>query len=75
MLSLLTSSTQNKLFSIENKANDHTQQITLSTMKNKILPTCLQGNFRDSFGQFNNMSYVVSGAERVKSANLPSLSH
>ena len=27
MLSLLMSSTQNKLFGIENKANDHTQQI------------------------------------------------
>ena len=28
----------------------------LSKMKNKILPTCLQGNYRDSLGEFNNTS-------------------
>ena len=25
-------------------------------MKNKILPTCVQGNYRDSLGEFSNMS-------------------
>ena len=29
----------------------------LSKMKNKILPICLQGNYRDSLGGFNN-NYV-----------------
>ena len=37
---------------------------TLSKMKNKILPTCLQGNYRDSLGEFSNTSYGVFGAER-----------
>ena len=39
----------------------------LSKMKNKILPTCLQGNYRDSLGEFNNtrMSYGMFRAERV----------
>ena len=27
----------------------------LSKMKNKILPTCLQGNYRDSLGEFSNI--------------------
>ena len=35
-------------------------------MKNQILPTCLQGNHRDSLGEFSNTSYGVIGAERVK---------
>ena len=34
-------------------------------VKNKILPTCLQGNYRGSLGEFKNTSYVF-GAERVK---------
>ena len=29
-------------------------------MKNEILPTCLQGNYGDSLGEFNNTSYDVS---------------
>ena len=36
----------------------------LSKMKNKILLTCLQGNYRDSLGEFSNMSYGVFMAER-----------
>ena len=35
-------------------------------MKNKILQTCLQGNYRDSLGEFSNTSYGVFGAERVQ---------
>ena len=38
----------------------------LSKMKNKILPTCLKGNYTDSLGEFSNTSYGVFGAERVK---------
>ena len=34
-------------------------------MKNKILPICLQGNYGDSLGEFNNMSYGVFEVERV----------
>ena len=37
----------------------------LSKMKNKILPTCLQGNYEDSLGEFGNTSYGVVGTERV----------
>ena len=40
--------------------------INLSKMKNEIPPTCLQENFRDSFGEFSNMSYGVVRAEKVK---------
>ena len=35
-------------------------------MKNKILTTCLQGNYRGSLGEFNNTSCDMFGAERVK---------
>ena len=35
-----------------------------SKMKSKILPTCLQRNYRDSLGEFGNRSYGVFGAER-----------
>ena len=38
----------------------------LSKMKHKILPTCLQGNSRDSLGEFSNTSHGVCRAERVK---------
>ena len=38
----------------------------ISKMKNKILPTSLRGNFRDSLGEFSNVSYGMFGAERVK---------
>ena len=38
----------------------------LSEMKNKILPTCLQGNYRDSLGEFSNTSYGVCWAEKVE---------
>ena len=31
----------------------------LPKMKNKILPTCLQGNYRDSLVEFNNTSHGV----------------
>ena len=37
----------------------------LSKMKNKSLPTCLQGNSEDSLGEFSNTLYGVVGAERV----------
>ena len=33
----------------------------LSQMKNKILPTCLQANYRDSLGEFSNTEYGVLG--------------
>ena len=35
-------------------------------MKNKILPTCLQGNYGDSLGEFSNTSYGAFEAERVE---------
>ena len=35
----------------------------LSKMKIKILPTCLQGNYSDSLGEFSKASYGVFGAE------------
>ena len=38
----------------------------LSKMRNKALPTSLQGNYGDSLGEFNNASYGVIGAMRVK---------
>ena len=38
----------------------------LSKMKNKFLPTCLQGNYRDSLGEFSNTSYGMLEAERVE---------
>ena len=38
----------------------------LSKMKNKILPTCLQGDNGDSLGEFSNISSGIVGAERVK---------
>ena len=38
----------------------------LSKMKSRILPNCLQGNYRDSLGEFSNTSYGVFEAERVK---------
>ena len=34
-------------------------------IENKILPSCLQGNYRDSLGEFSNTSYGVFGAESV----------
>ena len=37
----------------------------LSKMKNKTLPTFLQGNYRESSGEFSNTSHGVFGAERV----------
>ena len=37
----------------------------LSEMKNKILPTCSQGNYRDSLGEFSNTSHGVFEAERI----------
>ena len=40
----------------------------LSTMKSKILTACLQGNYRDSLGEFNSTLCVVFGAERNKVA-------
>ena len=39
---------------------------SISKMENKILPTCLEGNYRDSLGEFSKTSYSVFGAERVK---------
>ena len=38
----------------------------LSELKNKILPTSLQGNYGDSLGEFSNISNGIVGAERVK---------
>ena len=42
------------------------KQNNFSKMKNKILPTCLQGKYRGSLGEFSNTSYGVLGAEKVK---------
>ena len=38
----------------------------LSKMKNNLVPTCLQRNYRDSLGEFSNTSYGVFGADTVK---------
>ena len=38
----------------------------LFKMKKKILPTCLQENFKDSLGELSNTSYGVFWSERVK---------
>ena len=35
-------------------------------MKNKILPTRLQGNYRNSLGGFSNTSHGLFAAERVR---------
>ena len=35
-------------------------------MKNKILPTCLQGNYGDSLGELSKMSYGIAGAKNVQ---------
>ena len=37
----------------------------LSKMKNKILPTCLLGNYRHSLGEFSNTTYGMFRTERV----------
>ena len=38
----------------------------LAKMKNKIVPTCLQRNYRYSLGEFSNTSYGVFGATGLK---------
>ena len=38
----------------------------LSKLKNKLLPTSLQGNNRDSLGEFSSTSYGEFAAESVK---------
>ena len=43
----------------------------VSKMKNKIFPTCLQGNYGNSLGEFSNTSYGVVGAERVNIHSRP----
>ena len=43
--------------------------INLSKMTNKIFPTCFQGNYRDSLGEFSNTSYGVFAADGVKLKN------
>ena len=40
--------------------------INLSKMKNKILPTCLQGNYRDRSREFRSTEYGVFGPEMFK---------
>ena len=42
----------------------------LAKIKNKILPISLQGNNRDSQGEFSNTSYGVLRAERVKHSEI-----
>ena len=37
----------------------------LPKMKNNILQTCLQMDYRDSLGEFSNASYAIFGVERV----------
>ena len=34
-----------------------------SKVKNKVLPICLQGNYRDSLGEFSNMLYRTACLE------------
>ena len=41
-------------------------QSNSSKMNNKILPICLQGNYRDRLGEFSYTSYGVFGAESFK---------
>ena len=38
----------------------------LSKIKDKILPTCFQGNYRDSLGEFSNTSSGMFGSKSVK---------
>ena len=38
---------------------------TFFNMKNKILPTFLQGNYRDNLGEFSNTPYSVFEAQIV----------
>ena len=47
-----------------------TMHSNLSKIKNKILQTCLQGNYRDSLGEFSNTSNGVFGAEMVNYENI-----
>ena len=37
----------------------------VSNMKNKVLPTFLQGKCRDSLGEFSNTSYGVLGVNKT----------
>ena len=39
---------------------------SLSEMKSKIVPTCLQGCYGDSLGEFSSKSYGLFEAERAK---------
>ena len=48
------------------------KQSNVSKIKDKILPTCLQGNYRHSLGEFSNMSRGVFGAERHNPHIFPS---
>ena len=41
----------------------------LSKVKSTVITTCLQGNYRDSLGEFSTMSYGVSRAESVRVMN------
>ena len=52
-------------------------QNNLSKMKNKIFLTCLQGNYRDSLGEFGNMSVclVLRGLRAVIYPTLECLLH
>ena len=44
--------------------DDHTQYMyNLSEMKNKILPICLQVNYKDSLGELSITSWHVVGRE------------
>ena len=43
-----------------------TQNKLFGEMKNKILPICLQRNYRESVGEFNSTSFSVLEAEKVK---------
>ena len=64
MQNLLTLSTQNKLFSNENRANNHAQQLIYVEKQNSR--NLLQGNYTDTLGEFSNMPYDVVGTEKVK---------
>ena len=46
----------------------------LSRMKIKIILTSLQGNYRDSLGEFGNISYGIIRADKVKREKAVALS-
>ena len=44
----------------------HIETKLVSRIKTIILPTCLEGNYRNSLGELSNTSYGMCGISRVK---------